>query len=417
MSKLIKQSVGSVCRPGLKAADGLMLGALVVLSVCHTSALAQRAQKEELRQITTPAGGVAASPSGSVTIYGLIDTSLASASGPNGRVIKMDTGHMNGSRLGFKGTEDLGGGLRANFLLEMGVNSDTGSSGQNQGAGAKLFGRGALISLTGGFGEVRLGRTLATIASEAQAVGDPFGLGGAGNLQGIQPATGRSNNTLWYQTPSVSGFIGKASYSAGESAAATDTKRGEQLAASVVYNSKTLSGALAYTTMRHPTDSSKVRWLNSSLAYDFGSYKVFGSFATFKNPSADLTPAVHAALDNNVQLAAVPVKDVNGNYGGGYYAGQDIRSFSLGVAIPVGQGAILAQVVNVDDRGAKNHDATQFGIAYGYYLSKRTTLYVDYGKVNNRNDANYALTGAISQATLDSKGDSDAVHAGIRHVF
>ena len=410
MSKLIKQSVGSVCRPGSKAADGLMLGALVMLSVCHTSALAQRAQKEELRQITSPAGGLTAAPSSSVTIYGLIDTSIASASGPNGRVIKMDSGHMNGSRLGFKGTEDLGGGLRANFLLEMGVNADTGGSGQNQGAGAKLFGRGALVSLTGGFGEVRLGRTLATIASEAQAVGDPFGLGGAGNLQGIQPATGRSNNTLWYQTPSLSGFIGKASYSAGESASSTDTKRGEQLAASVVYNSKTWSGALALTSLRHPTDSSQVRWLNSSIAYDFGSYKLFGSFATFKNPSADLTPTVHAALDNNVQLAAVPL--VNG-----YYAGQDIRSFSLGVAIPVGQGAILAQAVSVDDRGAKNRDATQFGIAYGYYLSKRTTLYVDYGKVNNRNQANYALTGAISQAGLNSKGDSDAVHAGIRHAF
>lgn len=409
MSQLFKPNADTADQTNRKASGCLVLGGLLILSACHTSAFAQRAQKEELRQITTPAGGLTAQAS-SVTIYGLIDTSIASASGPNGRVIKMDAGHMNGSRLGFKGTEDLGGGLRANFLLEAGINTDTGASGQNQGAGAKLFGRGALISLTGGFGEVRLGRTLATIASEAQAVGDPFGLGGAGNLQGIQPATGRSNNTVWYQTPSMSGFIGKASYSAGESAASTvSTRVGQQIAASVVYNSKTLSGAVAYTTMRHPSDDSAVRWLNTSLAYDFGSAKVFGSFATFKNPRTAITPAVHAALDNNVQLAGFPSV--------GYYAGQDDRSFSLGVAVPVGQGAILAQVVNVDDRGAQNRDATQFGIAYGYYLSKRTTLYVDYGKVNNRNGAGYALTGATSQAGLDKKGDSDAMHVGIRHLF
>lgn len=388
--------------------------ALVAAALCMGgagTAGAQQAQKEELRQIILPAGGMAATPASSVTIYGLIDTSVAYASAPGGRIWKLDSGHMNGSRLGFRGSEDLGGGLRANFLLEAGINSDTGTSGQNQGAGAKFFGRGAIVGLSGGFGEIRLGRTVVAIASEAQAVGDAFGLGGGGNLQGIQPAPGRVNNTIWYQSPTFNGFLAKLSYSPGEhsSQPPDSSKAGNQTAISGFYAANELSGAVAYTTLRNPVDLSTLRWLNSSLAYNFGSFKLFGSFATFKNPGAAITPAVHAGLDNNVQLAGFPLV--------GYYSGQDDRSVSLGVAVPFGASTILAQAIRVDDRGPQNRDATQFGIAYLYALSKRTSLYVDYGKVKNSNGAAYAVTGATSQTGLNNNGNSDAFHLGVRHAF
>lgn len=376
-------------------------------------ALAQQAQKEELRQITTPAGGLAATPSSSVSIYGLIDTSIGYVSSPNGRITRVDSGHMNGSRLGFKGSEDLGGGLRANFLLEMGINSDSGTLGQNQGAGAKGFGRGALVSLTGNFGEIRLGRTVTAISSEVQAVGDAFGLGGAGNLQGIQPASGRVNNSIWYQTPSMAGFIGKVSYAPGETSPAPGSglgsSTGSSSAAALFYANKALSGALSYTVHKHIVDGSSVKWFNSSLAYDFGAAKVFGSFAMFKNPSAAITPATQAAADNNLGFAGFPTV--------GYYAGQDDRSASLGVAVPFGRSTVLAQVVHVNDRGPLNRDATQVGVAYLYALSKRTSLYADYGRVKNRNGSAYALTGATSQAQPGRNGNSDALYLGVRHAF
>lgn len=376
-------------------------------------ALAQQAQKEELRQITTPAGGLAATPSSSVSIYGLIDTSIGYVTSPGGRLWRVDSGHMNGSRLGFKGSEDLGGGLRANFLLEMGLNSDAGTLGQNQGAGAKGFGRGALVSLTGSFGEIRLGRTVTAVSSEVQAVGDAFGLGGGGNLQGIQPASGRVNNTIWYQTPSIGGFIGKLAYAPGETSPAPgsglSSSAGSSTAAALFYASGKLSGAMSYTVFKHIVDDSSVKWFNSSLAYDFGVAKVFGSFATFKNPSAAITPATQAAADNNQGFAGFPTV--------GYYAGQDDRSASLGVAVPFGRNTLLAQAIHVDDRGPLNRDATQFGVAYIHALSKRTSLYADYGRVKNRNGAAYALTGATSQAAPGSNGNSDALHLGIRHAF
>lgn len=387
----------------------------VVAGVCGgTSALAQQAQKEELRQIVQPAGGLAvAAATSSVTLYGLVDTSLAYASSPNGRVMRVDSGHMNGTRLGFKGSEDLGGGLRANFLLEMGLNGDSGTLGQNQGAGAKGFGRGTLISLTGAMGEIRLGRTVTAISSEVQAVGDAFGLGGGGNLQGIQPASGRVNNSIWYQTPSINRFIGKISYAPGETSqpagSGLGASTGSSVAAALFYAGTAFSAAASFTQHKHITDGSSVRWFNSSAAYDFGSAKVFGSFATFKNPGAVITPATQAAADNNLGFAGFPTV--------GYYSGQDDLSVSLGVAVPFGVNTVMAQVVHVNDRGPLNRDATQVGVAFIHALSKRTSLYADYGRVKNRNGAGYALTGATSQAAPNANGNSDALHLGVRHVF
>lgn len=388
---------------------------LAAASVCAApgASWAQQAQKEELRQIVLPAGGMAASPS-SVTVYGLIDTSIGSVSTPGGHVMRLDSGHMNGSRLGFRGSEDLGGGLRANFLLEMGLNTDTGLPGQNQGAGAKGFGRGAIVGLSGSAGEIRLGRTVVAIGSEAQAVGDAFGLGGGGNLQGIQPAPGRVNNTVWYQTPSFGGLLAKLSYSPGETVSTagvggTGTGTGASTATSLFYADGTLSGALAYSTYKQLSDNSLLRWFHAAAAYDFRVAKLFGSFATFRNPGGAVTPATQAAADNNLSFAGFPTV--------GYYSGQDDRSVSLGIAVPFGASTILAQVVRVDDRGPLDRDATQFGIAYLYALSKRTSLYVDYGRVNNKNGAAYAVTGATTQAALNRNGDSDSVHVGIRAAF
>lgn len=367
---------------------GLAIGALL----CATaSAQAQ----------TAPAGN-----SSTVTIYGLLDASVAYATTPGGKIVKVDSGHANGSRLGFRGVEDLGGGLRASFLLESGINVDNGGLGQNQGAGAKMFGRGAYVGLAGDFGELRLGRTLVTISSEAQAVGDAFGLGGSGNAQGIQPATGRSNNTIWYQSPKFGPLTGKLSYSAGEQA----NNSGNHIAGGIFYAQGPFSAAASYTSLRHPADQSRVRWLNTGAAYDFSTFKVFGTLAAFKNPSAPLTPTVHAALDNVVQLAGFPTV--------GYYAGQDDRSASIGASAPVGPtGVVMVQLVKLDDRGPLDRDATQFGIQYMHALSKRTTLYTGWGKVKNRHGAAYGLTGATTQAGLDASGNSSAMHFGVRHAF
>ena len=91
----------------------------------------------------------------SVSIYGIVDAGLVRESGgPDGNVTGLGGGVASGSRLGFRGKEDLGGGLSANFLLENGFNSDNGTLGQ----GGLLFGRQMYVGLSGNFGAVRMGR-------------------------------------------------------------------------------------------------------------------------------------------------------------------------------------------------------------------------------------------------------------------
>lgn len=187
-------------------------------------------------------------------------------------------------------------------------------------------------------------------------------------------------------------------------------KAGNHIAMGLFYAQGPIGAAAATTVLRHPTDLSLVRWVNTGASYNFGSFKLFGTLASFRNPGAAITPAVHAGLDNAVQLAGVPTVV-------GYCAGQDDRSYSVGASMPLGAGALVAQLVKVDDRGALDRDATQFGVQSMHSLSKRTTLYAGWGKVKNRNGASYALTGATTQAGLDASGNSSAYHLGMRHAF
>ncbi|WP_194722578.1 porin, partial [Noviherbaspirillum malthae] len=111
-----------------------------------------------------------------VTVYGVADAGLARID--NGRVntTALQSGQQSGSRIGFRGTEDLGGGLSAIFTLENGFNIDDGTLGQ----GGRLFGRQAFVGLQGGFGAVKLGRQYNPIRTAVENI-DPFGLGLAGN--------------------------------------------------------------------------------------------------------------------------------------------------------------------------------------------------------------------------------------------
>ena len=89
-----------------------------------------------------------------VTIYGLVDMAIQHENdGANTRTA-LDSGEFAGSRIGFKGSEDLGGGLKVNFQLESGFGADDGKLNQ----GGRIFGRQAWVGMSGGFGSVNLGR-------------------------------------------------------------------------------------------------------------------------------------------------------------------------------------------------------------------------------------------------------------------
>ena len=130
-----------------------------------------------------------------VTIYGLVDMgykwsgdnidhSISSGSA-------LDSGMSAGSRLGFKGTEDLGNGMKAGFVLEQGFNLDTGTLGQ----GGRVFGRQSFVSLSGGFGTVALGRQYPA-GYLLTATVDPFGSGTAGQYNSVYLTEYRWDNAV-----------------------------------------------------------------------------------------------------------------------------------------------------------------------------------------------------------------------------
>ena len=144
-----------------------------------------------------------------VKVYGVADAGIVLESGgPDGRVNRVGSGVASGSRLGFKGNEDLGDGMSAFFVLENGYNMDTGKAGQ----GGLLFGRQALVGLSGAAGSISLGRQYAPYFKAMRDIVDPFCTGLAGNVQNIFPGFTRIDNSVDYQTPKWNGMSAEVLY-------------------------------------------------------------------------------------------------------------------------------------------------------------------------------------------------------------
>ena len=192
--------------------------------------------KKSLIALAVLAASGAAMAQSSVTLYGVADAGVTYLNG-NDNWSGVTSGNNLTSRLGFRGTEDLGGGLKANFVLEGGFNLDNGD-GASSYAGAKAgegfqFKRRSTVGLAGSFGEVRLGREL-TAAYNATARYDVFGSVGIGQSRlwadgniadpinnvnanaGAVTTNQRISNALTYVSPDFSGFKVGVNYGFGE---------------------------------------------------------------------------------------------------------------------------------------------------------------------------------------------------------
>lgn len=321
----------------------------------------------------------AASAQTNVTIYGLVDAGITrETGGAAGDVWKLAPGVKNGNRLGFKGSEDLGGGLKANFQLENGFTSDDGKLGQ----GSRLFGRQAWVGLSGNFGAVGFGRQYNPFFVALDSI-DPFGTGLAGATTNLMAASSvRTDNSISYSTPAMNGFSVNALYGLGEVAGSTSANRTIDL--SVGYANGPVSAVLAYDNVNNATNTDTTKlWLLGGT-YNFGPATAHAAYESEKTDS-----------------------------------GTDFRDWMLGVSAPVGAGTVMASYIKKDDRrSAGNAGAKQYAVGYTYPLSKRTTLYTAYGHINN--DAGSTL--AVSDASVGGSaplagGSSSAVNFGMQHKF
>jgi predicted porin len=308
----------------------------------------------------------------SVKVYGVADAGIVlERGGPNGSADNIGSGVASGSRLGFKGKEDLGGGMSAFFVLENGYNIDTGKAAQ----GALLFGRQAVVGLSGAAGSISLGRQYAPYYKAVRDIVDPFCTGLAGNAQNIFTTLTRVDNSVEYQSPAWHGLAADVLYGAGE--AAGDTARNRSIGASVVYDVDGVTVVLAHHSKDDTTGTAHDRHTMLGGRYRFGRV-IF-----------------HAAYARN--------RDVAGNAS---------RDALVGVAVKAGPGRVLASLVAHRDDFGRDAHARQGAVGYEYGLSRRTDLYAAYGHIVNRDGAAYT----VGDATNAGSGTT-GINLGVRHVF
>lgn len=337
----------------------------------------------------------------SMTLYGALNVESGSyqisatpSSADNKHITKVESNSMVTSYIGFKGTEDLGDGLSAGFVLESFLRPDTGASGRNDTVGIKspdvFWGRASNVWLQGGFGKLTLGRQANLLFSQVVAF-NPFG-GGFGLSPAVRLTFGKWGNdrgdSSWsnaasYSTPTMAGFTATAQAQAGE---ATNGSEGASYGLGANYASGPLALAAGWQTVRSASapmpdllagQRQTFGLLNAS--FDAGFAKFFAEWGQIKNH--------------------------------GYSTGTRINTtlYQLGAAVPVTKESKMllsyGESTEKPTEGSTSTVVTRHNIltlAYDYWLSKRTDTYAAVMMDNEK------LTGF-------KKGYTYVV--GVRHAF
>lgn len=335
-----------------------------------------------------------------VTIYGIVDAGFVSERGGKaGNVSKLTSGVGSASRIGFRGTEDLGGGLSAIFVLESGFRTDTGV-----GDTAGLFQRQSYVGLVSkAAGSLTLGRQYTPYYNTLAQVADPFAAGLAGSAKNLFAASGvsqRSSNAVVYKTPTFSGVSAELSYALGEQ---SESSAGRQVGASVGYSNGPLNVRAAYNNINNDTATGIAPVVNRDIGhnsmiaanYDFKVVKAFAAYAQNKGLNS-------YALPNNTAYTTAAVA-----------ASTDSRDLLIGATAPIGAaGTLMVSFIDKDDKDVANRDGRQYAIGYSHALSKRTSTYVSYAKINNKNGASYTVGNNTEAGTGDK-----AFNVGLKHSF
>ena len=351
----------------------------------------------------------------SVSMYGILDLSVGVEHTGSGvqNTKALDSGAGYGSRLGFKGVEDLGGGLNANFLMEMGIAADTGTLQQ----GGSIFGRQIFAGLSAPKWSVSAGRQYSPLWVSL-LYSDAYAWTYWGNTQGTM---------MQSVTPtSVAGDGGFGALSRINNSVLVSGVQGPWTAR--------LMAAAGDEAASSAPNSGSGRLVNGSLTYASGPFGATASLVRFRQYAKDIPAGAMAAWQNAWEVGGQydfgPVKLFTGYY---HYNPSEsnitlrpttalkTHAYWLGGQIPFGQSKILAQVMSSRfDRmaGIEKGKATTVGVTYEYALSKRSFLYSSYGQVTNNATSSLALYGGTTSISPRVAGDDPrALSFGMRHHF
>ena len=335
---------------------------------------------------------------------------------------KLDSGMAQGNRLGFKGVEDLGNGLKAVFLLEQGFSVDTGTnapgnantSGAQANDGATTgFTRQAYAGLAGNFGTLVGGRLYTPMWSLVSSI-DPFGAGTVGRMDNIfggdvnallLPA--RVDNAVAYISPSFGGFVVTGAYSNNAIGADSTLNNAQN---NTVY-------ALLGRYTAGPAD----------IGLSYHNIQI-GSTGT--NPPS---PSATKSVENYTLAGAFDAKvvKIHGWYSHGVIdqvaSGADLKldNYMIGLSAPIGKVTLKTSYTFSDGNSAAGGNAQQLALGANYNLSKRTDLYTAYSMIDNDS----AKVGAATIRRTASVGDASnsgfagtspytqGFQVGVRHTF
>lgn len=383
--------------------------------------------------------------SAQVTLYGLLDVSLTHVSGyAQGGVTALSSGHLEGSRWGLKGEEDLGGGYKALFTLESRFEADTGTLGNRPLSGNQVpdrliaglpaavaagvsgavgpslgvnlnnaaFDRQAWVGLVTPIGGFLMGRQY-TPAFEAFATFDILGTQSAlspGQIVTIPAGMDiRYNNTIQYRV--VQGpWSGSLMLGLGEG---TSSDQNRLLGVNTIYRGDAFQAGFGYNTKKNSAGQQALKTTALGASTNLGPWKLSGLYARIEEPNPSSGPELSAGLTAAGVPAPVVATVID-------RLKQDANLIHLGARYDMGvAGQVTLALNRLDDRRSANADTTSYGVAYTYPLSKRTNLNAVLTRFDNKGTGQAAPggNGYLGGVTGAAGQDATSIALGIRHSF
>lgn len=320
----------------------------------------------------------------SVTLYGVVDEFVQYTDTGGPKVANMSSSGLWGSRVGIKGSEALGGGLKANFLLENGYVPNSGA----QADPTSFFNRQAWVGLSGDWGEVRMGRQYSPLFLYMTTYIEGFNGGSfASGLIDFETYTVRTNNTVTYFAPVIAGLQLSFGYGLGQGGNGLSGSPGSSAYVAATYTNGNFNASGAYQEVRDPTSNAR-----QTVTYLGGNY-VFDKVTAYAGVHT-AREALPLHIDNIVYTTSVRIR------------ASSFTTVSLGTAW-------------LDDRTHETGDAWQVGALCQYAFSKRTIVYGAVSFINNHGTQGERLNGsAVSGVALAEPGANPrGVQLGITHFF
>ncbi|CAB3761614.1 porin [Burkholderia sp. MSh2] len=382
-------------------------------------------KKSLLALVALGAFAGAAHAQSSVTLYGIIDEGLLFNNNADGKhLYSMASGVMQGSRFGLRGTEDLGGGLKAIFTLENGFDVNSGKLGQ----GGLMFGRQAYVGLSSNYGTVTLGRQYDSVVDFVGPLeaGDQWGgyiAAHPGDLDNFNNAY-RVNNAVKFTSQTYNGFSFGGLYSFGGQAGQFSKNQVWSLGAG--YNNGPLVLGVGYLNARTPNQFGGM--FNNGSASASVSSPVYGTYAN----NANTYQVIGAGGAYTFGAATVGATYSNTKFKG-FSAGPFVNQtatfnnaevnfkYQLTPALILGAAYDYTQGSKIDGNSAAKYHQGSLGV--DYFLSKRTDVYAigvyqhASGNVLDADGNVIQATASINGLTGSSTSNQVAARIGIRHKF